>query len=137
VSFGSLTIHEFPIAPAPQCIPKEGTPIGLGERSISTRIISIDEYEDVRPSALRLAGPRLIHGTVRIAMLLDSGYAYEDIECMGIAAHDIRWNRQETLGQLNRLSLGKRIASKAVKSIRMPFLRRTTSTTDTVMARTA
>ena len=116
VSFGTMTIREFAIAPAPHCVPKEGVPLGMSRKPVSMVVLDIHDYEQNRPRRRRST---MLDVETRTSLLLGEGYTYEDVADLAIRAHNVREQREETWQALNKKSLGKlaNATGKAFKNL--------------------
>jgi hypothetical protein len=98
VSFGVITILEFPIVLGENPAVSGGAPIELGWTLVKVYTRELQLYEYLR-SDLRSRGRKNLTIPVadRTQLLLDSGYSLEDIGAAAVRAEDVQRQRSASL----------------------------------------
>lgn len=121
VTFGDLTISEFPLELGDNPACSSGAPLTIGWEAQNTAVRNIDLYEYMRGERRHGRKQLTISVSDRAQLLLQSGYDINEIAAATMEVDEIKKQRAESMKGTNMERFGKMMggmANLALKPIR-------------------
>jgi hypothetical protein len=110
VSFGELTIIEFPIMLGDNPAVSSGAPIQLGPKPLSTQTRNLEIYEYIRKDTRRHRKHLLLSVPRRAGLLFAAGYTLDQIGKATLQVQTIKSQREDSVNKSSGWTVGGLLA---------------------------